>query len=445
MLSVFSSLFEGFRDASAYQLTALFLTTAIATFSNVYRLKALLIPKFNRQVVFASLISFYTLGNFLEFAYTLGLFGKGQTVQLTITVCFVISNYAFPLLFKNKYFDTFYLIACVKIISSVHLLGYFPYQFLSKKYGFDLNVEGVIASTLSMLGVLFAVFIVKKFLLPRLDNTPKAVKFSLFAIYIIMDLMTTVANGGYKAVSNSEFVVVGILFVIAMSFAIFLVTKTIKEKEDEAKILTAMYYESDKYAYYRQIEQKNLEIRQLSHDISNHLATIRSLAENIEESSVYKYVNELMTAYEHTSSSFCANRIADAVLMHEMQDAQEKGVKLIISAQIPQEFFINSVDLVSLISNIIDNAVEASEKSDEKSVTFNAYCDKHSFNIICNNTFSGNIKKSGAKILTTKQNADNHGLGIEIIKKVVQKYNGKYSADYSEKEYNVVVYLPCSQ
>ena len=95
MLSVFSSLFEGFRDASAYQLTALFLTTAIATFSNVYRLKALLIPKFNRQVVFASLISFYTLGNFLEFAYTLGLFGKGQTVQLTITVCFVISNYAF--------------------------------------------------------------------------------------------------------------------------------------------------------------------------------------------------------------------------------------------------------------------------------------------------------------------------------------------------------------
>ena len=442
MLSVVSSLFEGFRDASAYQLTALFLTTAIATFSNVYRLKALLIPKFNRQVVFASLISFYTLGNFLEFAYTLGLFGKGQTVQLTITACFVVSNYAFPLLFKNKYFDTFYLIACVKIISSVHLFGYFPYQFLSKKYGFDINIEGVIASTLSLLGVLFAVFVVKKVLLPRLDKTPKAVKISLFAIYVIMDLMTTVANGGFKAVSNSEFVVVGILFVIAMSIAIFLVTKTIKEKEDEAKILTAMYYESDKYAYYRQIEQKNLEIRQLSHDINNHLATIKNLSENIEDESVYKYVNELISDYDKATPSFCANRIADAVLVHEMQNAREKGVNLVISAQIPQEFFVSSVDLVSLISNVIDNAVEASQSSNEKAVDFKAFCDKHSFNIICKNTYSGELKKNGKKLLTTKQNSDNHGLGIEIIKKVVEKYNGKYNAEYSDNEFNAVVYLP---
>jgi sensor histidine kinase YesM len=442
MLLVFSSFFEGFADASAYQITALFLTTAIATFSNVYRLKALLTPRFNRQIVFASLISFYTLGNFLEFAFTLGLLGKGQTIKLTVTLCFLISNYAFPFLFKEKYFDTFYLVACVKIISSVHLLGYFPYQFLSKKYGFDINTEGIIASALSMLGVLFAIFIVKKFLLPRLDKTPKAVKISLFAIYVIMDLMTTVANGGFKAVSNSEFVVVGILFVIAMSIAIFLVTKTIKEKEDEAKILTAMYYESDKYAYYRQIEQKNLEIRQLSHDINNHLATIRNLSENIEDESVYKYVNELISDYDKATPSFCANRIADAVLVHEMQNAREKGVKLVISVQIPQEFFVSSVDLVSLISNIIDNAVEASQSSNEKAVDFKAFCDKHSFNIICKNTYTGELKKNGKKLLTTKQNSDNHGLGIEIIKKVVEKYNGKYNTEYSENEFNAVVYLP---
>ncbi len=442
MLSVFSSFFEGFADASAYQIAALLASTVIATFSIVYRLKRLLTPKYNEKIVFGFLILFYFLGNFSGFEYTMGLSGKTDMSYRLVNVFFLIAAYTVPLLFKEKYLDAMYLIASIKIISSIHLVAYFPFQYFRQKYNIDIFAEGLIASLLQLFCVLFALFIVRRFLLPRIEKTSKAVKIGIFSIYAIMDIITEVSNNGAYTTYNNEVIIIGIFFIITVSIAIFMVTKTIKEKEDEAKILTAMYYESDKYAYYRQIEQKNLEIRQLSHDINNHLATIRNLSENIEDESVYKYVNELISDYDKPTPSFCANRIADAVLVHEMQNAREKGVKLVISVQIPQEFFVSSVDLVSLISNIIDNAVEASQSSNEKAVDFKAFCDKHSFNIICKNTYSGELKKNGKKLLTTKQNSDNHGLGIEIIKKVVEKYNGKYNAEYSDNKFNAVVYLP---
>lgn len=56
-----------------------------------------------------------------------------------------------------------------------------------------------------------------------------------------------------------------------------------------------------------------------------------------------------------------------------------------------------------------------------------------------------NIKKVGNKILTSKKtDTQNHGLGLEIIEDIAKSYNGKYTIEYDDTSFILIVYLNIS-
>ena len=103
---------------------------------------------------------------------------------------------------------------------------------------------------------------------------------------------------------------------------------------------------------------------------------------------------------------------------------------------------IQSEDLVVLLSNTLNNAIEACNKCNNKIIKFKAVLEDDGLIISVKNTFNGNIVKKDEKIVSTKKDELNHGYGLKNISNIVNKYGGDFIIDYSETEFYVVILIP---
>lgn len=111
----------------------------------------------------------------------------------------------------------------------------------------------------------------------------------------------------------------------------------------------------------------------------------------------------------------------------------------------PSNMNIDAFDLSIIINNALDNASEACRKQKEgkKTIELNAYrCENMSF-IIIKNSFDGtlNRNKMDGRLLTTKSDSKNHGLGLRNIEVCAEKYYGKAEATVRDKEFELAVML----
>ena len=120
---------------------------------------------------------------------------------------------------------------------------------------------------------------------------------------------------------------------------------------------------------------------------------------------------------------------------------------MVISGSIGDLSDIKEFDLVCLMGNILDNAIEALDRlkdSKEKRIELLFIRQNSNRIIICKNTVDSSVLKSNNELKTTKKSKDAHGFGTKIIAKIVSDYHGM--VDYFEdfNMFGVQVILPDS-
>ena len=100
--------------------------------------------------------------------------------------------------------------------------------------------------------------------------------------------------------------------------------------------------------------------------------------------------------------------------------------------------FIRENDIYALLGNILDNAIEASEKwkKDEERVVSISTISKEGFiRIHEENFFDGDLIYENNVRKTTKQNKLYHGFGVKSIKLIAQKYHGDVSISATDGKF----------
>lgn len=117
------------------------------------------------------------------------------------------------------------------------------------------------------------------------------------------------------------------------------------------------------------------------------------------------------------------NYIADAILSEGHEAASADGITIDFSGSIPPT--IDSTDLCILLSNSLNNAIEACQPiSGSRTITICAAFQQGIFVLIMKNP---TLHKGQAKDIfpqTTKSDKSSHGFGLENIRKVVCRYDG---------------------
>lgn len=199
--------------------------------------------------------------------------------------------------------------------------------------------------------------------------------------------------------------------------------------------------------YYEKINDIYSEFRSFRHDFKNHLICLRSLLADGDTDKALAYMSDIESiSYTEKHRYETGNVIADALLNDKAERAEQYNVKINYSGLIPT-MGITDVDICTLMSNAIDNAIEAcaKDRSDNmKEVTVNADFKRGCFFFTVKNPIFETVRiQKDNKIRTTKEDKAIHGYGLSNIIKVSKKYNGdtKIRVDKDKKEFILESYL----
>lgn len=222
---------------------------------------------------------------------------------------------------------------------------------------------------------------------------------------------------------------IGLLFANILVFIIY--EYSLKNTKELYELKAIQDREEQNKRYFEIIEQSNKDMRIFSHDIKNHLTQIRNL-ENIE--AVQSYIDSIYPNIEKFSfTGISKNKMLDLIISKYVTLCEKKNIKFSVDVKTANLAYVSDSDLSTLMNNLLDNAVEAAERADERFIQVYIFSkgNMHDGLVIKNSCFVPPETENG-ELKTTKQNKKTHGVGTKSIRKTLKKYDAVYGWKYDE-------------
>lgn len=225
---------------------------------------------------------------------------------------------------------------------------------------------------------------------------------------------------------DNIFVLFSIVILFTINIFVFYLYDVLMQYYKEKIDKELLQQQNDAYTQQMNIikqSQENLSI--LRHDFKFHITSLQAL---IEKHDIEKALNYLRSSFDalNTKGEYAksGNQEVDSILNYKINEALNRDIEIELSLSIPDRLRIAPFDLVAILGNLFDNAIEATSKvGSNRKITIDIRYDKNLLFISFTNPFSEIIIEN-QKLYTTRQNKENHGFGIESVKKAVEKYNG---------------------
>lgn len=263
-------------------------------------------------------------------------------------------------------------------------------------------------------------------------------------LYYIFDYFTTrqtnLTYSGTSAIglfTPSMICTIYMLFVIVYNYETQKQTHTKLEKDI---IVTQLQHAQLELDTMRQMHDNTVIYR---HDMRHHLSLIGSYA---KEGDIQKITDYLAITEEDidamTPVHYCQNETVNLILSNFDQRAKKLNVLLQTKVNLPDELLINDVELCTLLSNALENAITAASKMEGslRKVSFKAIVRDRKLVISTENAFCGIIEMEGDLPKSTK--SDNHGYGIKSMAAIVDRYGGLYSVEAENGKFILQLLLP---
>ncbi len=245
-------------------------------------------------------------------------------------------------------------------------------------------------------------------------------------------------------VNFADYTLPYIVVVINVIF-ISLLINAIKSAKEESKIKVMNEKLDLQYNYYLSIKDSQDKVKKLYHDINNHISNIKAIQNDSED--VNKYIEDINNEIKDFESIYNThNMILDTILNEKDRICKENNIDFICDLNFSKCSFIEMIDVTSIFSNLLENAIEACNKIVENSI--NKYIKirgtivKKYYVIRCENSKVNKVNQKNNKILTSKKDKFIHGIGIESIKSSLKKYNGELEIKEEENKFIATIYIP---
>lgn len=167
------------------------------------------------------------------------------------------------------------------------------------------------------------------------------------------------------------------------------------------------------------------EIRNMRHDIKQHLAVVSGLQSKGKYDEAQKYITQISNNISKIEMFMdVGNDFVNAILNSKLSTAKSKGIEVLCSFSGGING-IDEYDMCNLIGNMLDNAIEAAEKTDTRAVVdMSIVSDKYKLIIKVSNSIAKSVLQENPALKTTKPQHIIHGFGTKSIMSISEKYNG---------------------
>lgn len=184
-------------------------------------------------------------------------------------------------------------------------------------------------------------------------------------------------------------------------------------------------------------------LKKFRHDIINYLSDISGLISMNETESALKLLEETAGKAEQSGidSVDTGNVFADVVISSKSAVCRRKSIRFEFRSVSLKDHEIEAADISSVLSNLLDNAVEAAEKCTEPYVRLDIFTHNIYLVFRVENSVSGEVQSDAAHIRSTKEDSSLHGCGMDIIHEIAEKYGGCFTWKSDNVSFTATVLL----
>ena len=269
---------------------------------------------------------------------------------------------------------------------------------------------------------------------------------SAFMITLLIGISMYMITVGGK---TTEYIYVAVTLLISCLDAVIFIflrkmnrTSQIEKERDIMEI--QLQRQQDEMQH---LQQQYEEISILRHDFRNGIDCLCGMIEQGDCSGALAYAKRFKERKVNTilSQVQCSSTMLNAVVNAKFNDAQSKGIdtSLRLVVQIPHDL---EFDLSIMLSNLLDNAIEACEKNPSNAQILLTISEEAGYyRLVVRNTIAASVLKKNQELKTEKANKKLHGWGLRSVTDLVSKRNGLI--DFYEKEgmFYVDILLPIEE
>lgn len=246
-------------------------------------------------------------------------------------------------------------------------------------------------------------------------------------IYYLQDLVFIINK---QAAYNAYCYITFMSFLFNLSI-IFTITKISETSWLKAKLNYEQKRVYDQQEYHKSLTDYHQKVRQLYHDLNNHLLIIHHFLEKEDINSTLEYIEKQSNILSQNKTTYTGILLLDTILEEKKQIALRQNTNYQIYTLLDPNLTIDDEclqDICLMLATCLDNALEANALLHDKEKRFIKITLKtekdHFYCSIENRVHQNLLLKSGTLPKTTKKNSHLHGMGLCNVKELAKKYNG---------------------
>ena len=342
------------------------------------------------------------------------------------------------------------IIACNVFMILVSMLRGRITFFLSGKSINEISIQGseslarvlgiVLTNTLYLLtAYILTCFFHDKIKLKKEEYIIIIIYYIIFLIVVLLSIAMS-RNVDFSLIWQKTFLILDMLMFIANIIVLKMIFHINQQNHYEMENALLYMQITQQEKRIREEEKNYREVQLLRHDLKRYLVTYRQLLQEGKYEVIEADIDKILGKRLNTNHCvYTENTILNAVICEKMEQCSIKNIK--IEVQVNADKDMDSIEYGVVLSNLMDNAIEAEEQEKEENryICLNIGVEQNMIHLVVCNYISESVLQNNALLETSKKNKQLHGIGLRGVKEFVNNKEGEI--EIFEENHMFVVHI----
>lgn len=230
------------------------------------------------------------------------------------------------------------------------------------------------------------------------------------------------------------------LVLLLLSYLLFYLMASSLNRNDHLRLENQFL--SMQQARYASLHNAIEQTRQARHDMRHHFHILQGFAAQGKWENLTAYLDEAQGSIPDMELGLCRNTAVDSVAGYFAALYREHGIPLTFELDLPPALPVPETDLCSVLSNLLENAMEAGLKTAPERRQVKASARLHSGHMVLlsvENTYDEKVREKDGVLLSSKRQGE--GIGLQAVQHTAEKNGGYCRFHYEQGVFCVNVIL----